>query len=121
MTRILIVDDAPTDVYQLKQILEDNGYHVVTAATAEEGIAVARADNPDLILMDVVMPGLNGFQATREITSNPSTANIPVILVSVKHEASDRAWGMRQGAADLISKPVDAGELIGKISEYLAA
>lgn len=121
MTQILVVDDAPTDVHRLKGILEQNGYQVITAATAEEGIEVAIAAIPDLILMDIVMPGLNGFQATRQITRNPGTAKIPVILVSVKHEASDRAWGMRQGAADFISKPVDEGELMGKISGCLVA
>ena len=109
MTQIMIVDDSPTDAHLLRKMLEKNGFNTVTAADADEGISVARREKPDLILMDVVMPGLNGFQATRELTMDPETAAIPVIIVTRKDQRVDRVWGMRQGARDYITKPVKEG------------
>ena len=121
MTHIMIVDDSPTDAHVLKKILEKNGYSTVTAADANEGIETARREKPDLILMDVVMPGLNGFQATRELTSDPETADIPVIIVTRKDQQVDRVWGMRQGAANYVTKPVRENTLLSLINEALAA
>ena len=96
-------------------MLTSNGYQVFTADTGEEGVEKSKTLKPDLILMDVVMPGLNGFQATRQITKENSTKNIPVILCTTKSQETDRVWGMRQGAKDYVTKPVDAKELISKI------
>ena len=121
MIQIMIVDDSPTDAHLLKKMLEKNGFRTVTAADADEGIAVARREKPDLILMDVVMPGLNGFQATRDLTANPETAAIPVIIVTRKDQQVDRVWGMRQGARDYITKPVKEGVLLDLINEALVA
>jgi twitching motility two-component system response regulator PilH len=121
MTQIMIVDDSPTDAHLLKRMLEKNGFSTVTAADADEGIAVARREKPDLILMDVVMPGLNGFQATRELTTDPETSAIPVIIVTRKDQKVDRVWGMRQGARDYITKPVKEGVLLDLINEALVA
>lgn len=121
MTHIMIVDDSPTDTHVLKKMLEKNGYTTVTAADAREGIEVAKREKPDLILMDVVMPGLNGFQATRELTSDPETADIPVIIVTRKDQKVDRVWGMRQGARDYVTKPVRENTLLTLINEALAA
>ena len=121
MTQIMIVDDSPTDTHLLKKMLEKNGFSTVTAADADEGITVARREKPDLILMDVVMPGLNGFQATRELTTDPQTAAIPVIIVTRKDQRVDRVWGMRQGARDYITKPVKEGILLDLINEALVA
>ena len=121
MAQIMIVDDSPTDMYLLKKILEKNGFNTLTAADADEGIQVARREKPDLILMDVVMPGLNGFQATRELSSDPETSAIPVIIVTRKDQQVDRMWGMRQGARDYITKPVKEGALMCLIKEALAA
>ena len=121
MTQIMIVDDSPTDTHLLKKMLEKNGFSTVTAADADEGISVARREKPDLILMDVVMPGLNGFQATRELTTDPETAAIPVIIVTRKDQRVDRVWGMRQGARDYITKPVKEGVLLDLINEALVA
>ena len=106
VTQIMIVDDSPTDTHQLKKILEQNGFSTLTAADATEGIEVAKRERPDLILMDVVMPGLNGFQATRELASDPETSSIPVIIVTHKDQQVDRVWGMRQGARNYVTKPV---------------
>jgi twitching motility two-component system response regulator PilH len=117
----MIVDDSPTDSHVLKKMLEKNGFSTVTAANAHEGIEVAKREKPDLILMDVVMPGLNGFQATRELTTDPETAAIPVIIVTRKDQQVDRVWGMRQGASNYVTKPVQETTLMGLINEALAA
>jgi twitching motility two-component system response regulator PilH len=121
MTQIMIVDDSPTDMHLLKKILEKNGFKTLTASDADEGIQVAKRERPDLILMDVVMPGLNGFQATRELSSDPETSAIPVIIVTRKDQQVDRVWGMRQGARDYITKPVKEGVLLNLIKEALIA
>ena len=119
MARILIVDDSPTETHILKTMLEKSGYQTVGATTAEEGIAKSKSEKPDLILMDVVMPGTNGFQATREITKDPATAHIPVILATTKNQETDKVWGMRQGAKDYLTKPVDEAELLAKVKAAL--
>jgi twitching motility two-component system response regulator PilH len=121
VTQIMIVDDSPTDTHQLKKILEKNGFATLTASDANEGIEVAKRERPDLILMDVVMPGLNGFQATRELSSDPETSAIPVIIVTRKDQQVDRVWGMRQGARNYVTKPVMEGALLDLITETLAA
>ena len=121
VTQIMIVDDSPTDTHLLKKILEKNGFTILTAADANKGIEVAKREQPDLILMDVVMPGVNGFQATRELTSDPETSSIPVIIVTRKDQQIDRVWGMRQGASNYVTKPIKEGVLLDLISEALAA
>ncbi|TVS13198.1 MAG: response regulator [Wenzhouxiangella sp.] len=119
MTKILLVDDSDTQLYSLRKVLEDAGHDVVTAADGQEGVEKAGSETPDLILMDVVMPGLNGFQATRKIRRNPATKDIPVIFVTTKDQETDRIWGMRQGAAAYITKPVDKQALLAAINETL--
>ncbi len=119
MTQIMIVDDSPTDTYLLQAMLERNGYQTLTAVNGNEGVEVARLIKPDLILMDVVMPEMNGFQALRLLVSDPETALIPVILVTRKDQKVDRAWGMRQGARNYVTKPVNEGVLLSTISEAL--
>jgi twitching motility two-component system response regulator PilH len=114
--KILIVDDSPTDRHYLSELLAKKGYSVVTAEDAEDGIAKAKVSKPDLILMDVVMPGVNGFQATRTLTNDDATRHIPIILVTSKNQETDRVWGMRQGAKDYVSKPVDEKELVAKVA-----
>lgn len=119
MTKILIVDDSPTEIHILSKTLEKDGYQVVIATDGEEGVEKAQAELPDLILMDVVMPGLNGFQATRKIHRNNSTSHIPIIIVTTKDQDTDREWGMRQGASDYLVKPVDTGLLSQKVKSLL--
>ncbi|MDV3237988.1 MAG: twitching motility response regulator PilH [Gammaproteobacteria bacterium] len=119
MTRILIVDDSPTEMHVLKSMLEKNGFQTLTAASGEEGVEVAKTQKPDLVLMDVVMPGLNGFQATRQLTKSAETSSIPVIICTTKDQETDRVWGMRQGATDYITKPVAEADLIGKVKGAL--
>ena len=113
--KILVVDDSPTERHVLKVLLASNGYEVLTAESGEEGIAKAKSELPDLILMDVVMPGQNGYQLTRSISRSPEYSAIPIILCTSKNLETDRVWGMRQGARDYITKPVNAGELMAKI------
>jgi twitching motility two-component system response regulator PilH len=116
----MIVDDSPTDTYLLQAMLEKNGYQTLTAVNGNEGVEVARLIKPDLILMDVVMPEMNGFQALRLLATDPKTASIPVILVTRKNQQVDRTWGLRQGARDYVTKPVNEGALLSTISEALA-
>lgn len=121
MAKILIVDDSETQLFSLTKIVEGAGHEVVTAVNGEEGVAKAIAEVPDLILMDVVMPGLNGFQATRKISKEKTTANIPVIFVTTKDQETDRIWGMRQGASAYITKPVDKKALLDAMNNALGA
>jgi twitching motility two-component system response regulator PilH len=99
----------------LGELLEKGGYQVVFAQSGEEGIKKSLSEKPDVVLMDVVMPGMNGFQACRAITQDEQTKQIPVILCTTKNQETDKVWGMRQGAKDYLTKPVDAGDLLSKI------
>lgn len=119
MSKILIVDDSPTESHILSKMLESKGYQIVTAASGEAGVDVAKQEMPDLVLMDVVMPGLNGFQATRQLKKDPTTAHIPVIIVTTKDQETDKIWGMRQGAKDYLTKPVEEANLISTIQAIL--
>ena len=121
MATVLIVDDSPTEVHVLQAALEEHGHRTIAAADGEQGLALARDEQPDLILMDVVMPGLNGYQATRQLARDPATSSIPVIIVTTKGHETDRIWGMRQGAVDYIVKPVDKADLIQKAEAALSA
>ncbi|MBV1873741.1 MAG: response regulator [Gammaproteobacteria bacterium] len=117
--RVLIVDDSPTEMFKLKTILEDNGHDVIEATDGSNGVNIAAQELPDLILMDVVMPGLNGFQATRQISKNDLTAHIPIILVTTKNQETDRVWGKRQGAKDYLTKPVKEEILLETIARVI--
>lgn len=119
MATVLIVDDSPTEVHVISQMLQGAGYQVISANDGESGVAMAKTEKPDVILMDVVMPGLNGFQATRELSRDAETASIPVILVTTKDQDTDKTWGMRQGAKDYVVKPVSADILAAKIQGVL--
>jgi len=114
--RILIVDDSPTERHVLNDMLTKSGYEVMASDNGEDAIQKAKSLRPDLILMDVVMPGLNGFQATRAISRDPDTRAIPIILCTSKSQETDKIWGMRQGARDYIVKPVNRDELLEKIA-----
>ncbi|MBZ4038965.1 MAG: two-component system response regulator [Lysobacterales bacterium RIFOXYD1_FULL_69_11] len=118
MARILIVDDSPSQLVGIKRIVEKLGHDTVTAEDGAAGVEAAKRELPDLVLMDVVMPNLNGFQATRSITRDPSTKHIPVVLVTTKDQDTDRVWGMRQGAKAYITKPfneADLAEVLGQL------
>ena len=116
--RVLIVDDSPTERHVLNDMLTKAGYEVVASDNGEDAILKAKTVKPDLILMDVVMPGLNGFQATRAISRDPATRSVPIILCTSKTQETDKIWGMRQGARDYIVKPVDPTELMAKIHAF---
>lgn len=119
--KILIVDDSLTARHFLLDVLAKGGYEVIVAENGEEAILKAKAEVPDLILMDVVMPGINGFQATRAITKDDATKHIPVLMLTSKDMETDRIWGIRQGATEFLSKPIEAAALLAKISALSAA
>lgn len=121
MARILVIDDSPTETYRFREILQRNGHEVLEAANGADGISVARAELPDLILMDVVMHGINGFQATRQLTRGAETKHIPIVIVSTKDQETDRVWGKRQGARDYLTKPIEETSLIRVIHQLLSA
>lgn len=119
MARILLIEDSPTDTAVLTRLLERHGHQVIASASAEDGIEVCKRELPDVVLMDVVLPGMNGFQATRALSREPSTKAIPVLIVSTKGMDTDRAWGLRQGARDYIVKPPSEDALIARIDQLL--
>ena len=119
MANILIIDDSPTDVRVFTTLLERAGHQVAAVSSAEEGIERARADLPNLVIMDVIMPGMNGFQDTRTLTRDPITAGVPIVMITTKSMETDRVWGLRQGARAFITKPVNEKELLSCINDLL--
>lgn len=119
MAHILIVDDSPTDVHVMTTMLEKHGFEVTSAENAEDGIEKAKAEKPDLVVMDVILPGMNGFQATRALSKDEATSGIPIIIVSTKNMETDRVWGLRQGAKDYLAKPFKERELVVKVKDLL--
>jgi twitching motility two-component system response regulator PilH len=118
-SKILVVDDSPTERYFLADLLVKRGYSVVTAVNGDEAIAKTRSERPSLVVMDVVMPGVSGFQATRAISRDPELRSIPVILCTSKSAETDRIWGLRQGARAYMVKPVNPEELLAKIADLV--
>lgn len=121
MPKVLIVDDSPAQLYSLRQIIEQAGHQAIVAESGERALEVAAHEHPQVILMDIVMPGMSGYQATRQLHSNEMTRHIPVIFVSTKSGEADRAWGLRQGAREYVTKPVNPITLLTAISEAMAA
>ena len=121
MARILLIEDSPTDTAVLTQLLERNGHQVIATASAEDGIEVCKRERPDLVLMDVVLPGMNGFQATRALSRDAETQGIPVLIVSTKGMETDKAWGMRQGAADYVVKPPREDDLLARVNHLVGS
>ncbi|MFQ6006506.1 MAG: PleD family two-component system response regulator [Woeseia sp.] len=120
MTVVLIVDDSPTELHLFQNMLEKSGFETLVADSGEDGIRQAQSSRPDCILMDVVMPGMNGFQATRKLTQDPMTSSIPVIMITTKDQETDKIWGMRQGAVEYLVKPISVKQLISKINTVMA-
>ncbi len=121
MAVVLIIDDSPTELHLFQSMLEKAGFDTLVADSGEAGVKAAMDSHPDCILMDVVMPGMNGFQATRQLTKDPSTASIPVIMITTKDQESDKVWGMRQGASEYLVKPIVDEELVALINTVMAA
>ncbi len=119
MARILIVDDSPTETHLIRTMLTSQGHEVLEASSGEEGVAIAGKELPDMVLMDIVMPGLNGFQATRQISKDQRTNHIPVVIVTTKNQETDRVWGKRQGARGYLVKPVQENMLLATIKDVL--
>jgi twitching motility two-component system response regulator PilH len=121
MSKILIIDDLATEIQIMKNVATSLGHIVVTANDGETGYAAAKADKPDIILLDVVMPKMDGFQTCRKIKKDPETAGIPIILVTTKNQDTDRSWGLKQGASDFVAKPFKSEELAARITALLKA
>ena len=121
MAKVLIVDDSPAQVTALKKLVEDWGYETLSAQSGDEAIQIARKEQPNVILMDIVMPGMSGYEAKRSLALEPSTTQIPVIFVSSRNADSDRMWGMRLGAAGYVTKPVSPDALDSAIDDIVAA
>ncbi len=121
MALILIVDDSPTEVHVMRRALEQGGFTTATAADGTEGVKLAKQMRPDLIFMDIVMPGMNGYQATRALVNDPVTRAIPIVMVTSKGLETDRIWGLRQGAVEYMVKPVSPGQLVEIAQTTLAA
>lgn len=117
--KVLIVDDSPTERHVLEQIMQEAGYEIITAASGEEGVTKAKQELPDLVLMDVVMPGMNGYQATREISKSKETAGIPVIICTSRGADTDKVWGLRQGAQEYLVKPITKQVLLQKVQKIM--
>ncbi len=120
MPTILIVDDSPTELHLFQDMLQKSGFDTLVADSGEDGIRQAETARPDCILMDIVMPGMNGFQATRKLTHDPKTSDIPIIMITNKDQETDKIWGMRQGAVEYIVKPIGQKELVEKIKTVMA-
>ena len=116
MTRVMIVDDSPTDVQNIRSILVKAGHQVLEATGGQDALDRIKTEKPDCVIMDVVMPGLNGFQACRSISQEEATKHIPIILCTTKNQETDKIWAMRQGAKGYVTKPVDGAELLKKIT-----
>ena len=121
MALILIVDDSPTEVHVFQKALERHGYKTATATDGVEGVRMAKEIRPDLIFMDIVMPNMNGYQATRALSNDPHTRQIPLVMVTSKGQETDKIWGLRQGAVDYMVKPVSPDQLVAKAQATLAA
>ena len=121
MARILIVDDSPSQLLGIQRIVEKLGHESITAEDGAAGVEVAKRELPDMVLMDVVMPNLNGFQATRTLSREATTRHIPVILVTTKDQDTDRMWGLRQGAKAYLTKPFSEDELAEVIERIFNA
>lgn len=120
MTKVLVVDDSASQLASHQRVLEANGYHVITAKDGNEGVIMAETEQPDLVLMDVVMPEVNGFQATRKLSRGEKTKDIPVIIVTTKDQPTDRVWAQRQGAKGYLVKPVDETTLLNEVRKFIA-
>jgi len=121
MAKVLIVDDSPAQIFTLKKLVENWGHEALSAESGDQALEIARREQPNVILMDIVMPGMSGFQATRKLSRGQETHSIPVIFVSTKSSDTDRVWGMRQGAAGYVTKPVNPELLFSAISDAVAA
>ena len=119
MPKILVVDDSPTEIFQFKEMLEKLGHEVITAENGRDGVTMAISEQPDVVLMDIVMPDMNGFQATRQIARAEETKHIPVIIVSSKNQETDKVWGRHQGAKGYITKPVVQADLLSAMKDCL--
>lgn len=121
MAKVLIVDDSRVSRYTLRKLVENWGHEVLVAKNGEQAIEIAREQKPEIILMDIVMPGMNGYQAKRKLARDETTSHIPVIFVSIRSEETDRIWGLRQGAAAYVTKPVNPEVLLSAITDAVAA
>ena len=115
--KILVVDDSPTERFFLAELLTRRGYTVITAGNGQEAMIKVKTERPNLVVMDIVMPGQNGFQVTRALSRDPDTQAIPIIICTSKSNETDRIWGLRQGAREYLVKPVRPEELLARVAD----
>ncbi len=118
INKVLVCDDSNTELTNIKSIVEGAGYTVVTASSGVEALNQAKTEKPDIILLDIIMPDMDGFEACRKLNQDPDTKNIPIIFVTSKNQKADRVWGQMQGAQDLIAKPYNADQILDKLKEF---
>jgi twitching motility two-component system response regulator PilH len=117
---ILVVDDSPTERKLMQQALEGKGFILIAASDGEEALEKIAQQKPDVVLLDVILPRKNGFQICRQIKTSADTANVKVILITSKTQATDRFWGLKQGADDYLTKPVSAQDLLASIVKHVS-
>lgn len=120
MARVLIVEHSPSEMQKLSRLLEKGGHQVLMAENGADGVVMAREEQPDVVLMDIVLPGLNGFQATRQLAKDAETRHIPVVIISTRDQETDKAWGQRQGACEYLTKPLDEQKLFDTLQQVLS-
>ncbi|NJK48843.1 response regulator [Candidatus Gracilibacteria bacterium] len=119
MNTALIVEDSLTEQQILTEYLQDKGFRVSIANSAEDAIAKINSNQPDIIILDVILPGRSGFEMCREVKSNPITRQIPIVLCSTKGSDLDKFWGLKQGADAYLSKPVIADEFVHTVRQLI--
>ena len=119
MKKVLVVDDTAAHLQQMKEIVSDAGYQVITASSGREAVEKTRAELPSMVFMDIVMDDLDGYGACRELTQDGATSDIPVVFVSTKNQRADKIWAEKQGAKNLISKPIDSSEIVKNLNTYI--
>lgn len=116
---ILVVEDSPTNLRMIQELLEEKGYHVITAVDGEEALTKAASEHPKVIVLDVILPKKNGFQVCRQLKTSPSTQDIKILMLTSKTQDSDRFWGLKQGADEYVTKPFDEDELLVNIEKLM--
>ena len=118
--KILVIEDDPSSLRLTQYILKNKGYEVLTAPNGLEGLRKAQSENPDLVILDVMLPGIDGFEICSHLRADPQTARLPILMLSAKARAADKAVGLKAGADDYLSKPVAPSEILSKVENLLA-
>ncbi len=119
MSKVLVVEDSPPQREMISSLLKDSGLSVTSAGDGIEALEQIQQDRPDIVVLDIVMPRMNGYELCRRLKDNPKTKELPIVMCSTKGEEFDRYWGMRQGANAYIAKPFQPQELVSTVRKLL--